>query len=84
MTAAHAHLFRDIAWSTDSVATTTRARAAEIGLDLVELPMWHDVDDADALARLRAETARPGPHYPAPFSAAALARMGAALPRAAE
>lgn len=84
MTRAHAHLFRDIAWSTDNVAETTRQRAAEIGLELVELPMWYDVDDAVALARLRAETALPGPHYPAPASAAALARIDTALPRAAE
>ncbi len=84
MTRAHAHLFRDIAWSTAGVAEATRQRAAEIGLELVELPAWYDVDDAGALARLRAETARPGPHFPAPASAAALTRLDAAMPRAAE
>lgn len=89
MTRAHAHLFRDIAWSTGDVAAATRRRAAEIGLELVELPAWYDVDDSGALARLRAETARPGAHYPAPFSAAALARVDMAcadqaLARAAE
>ena len=35
--APHAAMFRDIAWSTETVADETRARAREIGLDLVEL-----------------------------------------------
>jgi rSAM/selenodomain-associated transferase 1 len=57
MKQAHARLFADIAWSTDSVAETTRARAAELGLEVVELPTWYDVDDHAALTRLIAETA---------------------------
>ena len=32
----HAHLFADIAWSTDSVAAATRARAAALGLEVVD------------------------------------------------
>ena len=48
----HARLFADIAWSTSSVAATTRTRAEELGLDLVELPSWYDIDDAAALERL--------------------------------
>jgi rSAM/selenodomain-associated transferase 1 len=52
---AHAHMFADITWSSETVAAQTRARAAEIGLDLVELPTWYDVDDAAALDRLIAE-----------------------------
>ena len=48
----YARLFADIAWSTSSVAATTRSRAAELGLDLVELPPWYDIDDAAALERL--------------------------------
>jgi rSAM/selenodomain-associated transferase 1 len=60
MKAAHAHLFADIAWSTGSVADTTRLRAAQLGLEVVELPRWYDVDDHAALNRLRAETAMPG------------------------
>lgn len=51
----HEHLFADIVWSTDSVAEATRARAAELRLQVVELPVWYDVDDAAALARLRVE-----------------------------
>jgi uncharacterized protein len=52
----YAHLFADIAWSTDTVAAATRVRAAEAGLDLVELPVWYDIDDAAALDRLVRET----------------------------
>jgi rSAM/selenodomain-associated transferase 1 len=37
MSAPHAHLFEDIAWSTDTVAEATRARARTLGLELVEL-----------------------------------------------
>jgi hypothetical protein len=48
----YARLFADIEWSTSSVAATTRARASELGLDLVELPPWYDIDDAAALERL--------------------------------
>jgi len=81
MRAAHARLFADVAWSTDSVAETTRARAAELGLEVVELPAWYDVDDHAGLRRLAAETQRGhdgelSRPYAAPFTAAALARMG--------
>jgi hypothetical protein len=81
MKAAHAHLFADIAWSTDTVAETTRLRAAQLGLEVVELPAWYDVDDHAALTRLLAETAMPAVAngllpYAAPFTALALAGMG--------
>jgi rSAM/selenodomain-associated transferase 1 len=81
MKAAHAYLFSDIAWSTDSVAETTRARAAELGVEVIELPAWYDVDDQAALTRLLKETAIPEVRngllpYAAPFTATALARMG--------
>jgi uncharacterized protein len=49
---AHAHLFEDIMWSTDSVAERTALRAQEIGLELIILPSWYDVDDAASLYRL--------------------------------
>jgi hypothetical protein len=52
----HARLFADIAWSSSSVAATTRTRAGELGLDLVELPPWYDIDDAAALERLVRES----------------------------
>jgi uncharacterized protein len=81
MKAAHAHLFADIAWSTDSVAETTRTRATELGLEVAVLPAWYDVDDQAALNRLLDETAMPQVSnglipYAAPFTALALARMG--------
>ena len=50
--AAHAALFTDIDWSTGRVAEQTRTRARAIGLPLVELEPWYDVDDAVCLARL--------------------------------
>jgi hypothetical protein len=53
---------------------------------VVELPPWYDVDDAAALQRLLQETAKPASAsfsagdglapYAAPFTAAALARIG--------
>ena len=54
MQAPHAHLFEDIDWSTEVVAEQTRARARALGLEVVELPVWYDVDDRDGLARLLA------------------------------
>jgi hypothetical protein len=77
MKAAHAHLFADIAWSTDSVAETTRLRAVALGLEVVELPSWYDVDDRDALNRLATDTSG----YAAPFTARALAQIGWRSPR---
>ena len=77
----YAHLFADITWSTDTVADATRARARELGLELVELPVWYDVDDHAALIRLLAETSG-APHggslppNPAPATTAALDRLG--------
>lgn len=48
----HRHLFHDIAWSTESVYRQTAERAASIGLELVTLPAWYDVDDAVSLGWL--------------------------------
>jgi len=70
----HAHLFADIAWSTADVAAQTRERARDIGLELVELPHWYDVDDAASLARLIDDLAT-GAHT-APATAACLDRIG--------
>ena len=71
----HARLFADIAWSTGEVAAVTRARAASLGLDVVTLPTWYDVDDVAALTRLVAEHATPEA-YPAPATRACIARIG--------
>jgi rSAM/selenodomain-associated transferase 1 len=52
MKAPHAGLFRAIDWSTQRVAQQTRVRAADLGLALVELEPWYDVDDAASLRAL--------------------------------
>jgi rSAM/selenodomain-associated transferase 1 len=52
---AHAEPFERIAWSTSSVYGETKARCAEAGLEVVELPVWYDVDDAETLAVLERE-----------------------------
>jgi glycosyltransferase A (GT-A) superfamily protein (DUF2064 family) len=84
MKAEHAGLFSDIAWSTATVAAQTRERAAALGLELVELDTWYDVDDNAALQRLMLElsggdgkrdAATP---YHAPATAACLRRLGLA------
>ena len=51
----HAAVFERIAWSTGSVLQETRDRVAEAGLELVELPIWYDVDDGATLRVLAAE-----------------------------
>ena len=61
--APHAAPFSDIVWSTDTVAATTRTRIAGLGLELVELAPWYDVDDAASLARAAAWS---GQGYTAP------------------
>jgi len=77
MKRAHAHLFADIAWSTADVAAQTRARAAELGLPMVELGAWYDVDDAEALARLLSDLSAPDAlGYAAPSTAAFIAELG--------
>jgi rSAM/selenodomain-associated transferase 1 len=77
---AHVHLFADIEWSTERVAEQTLARAKEIGLEMVVLPRWYDVDDAASLHRLmeyfaHGEAGELTP-YAAPASAACVARLG--------
>jgi rSAM/selenodomain-associated transferase 1 len=51
----HAEPFENISWSTSSVfqQTIERVRAAKI--ELVELPLWYDVDDEATLKILTAE-----------------------------
>ena len=70
--APHAAMFRDIAWSTETVADATRARAREIGLELIELEPWYDVDDAASLSVLLGDTAG----YAASATRAAIAHLG--------
>jgi hypothetical protein len=58
----HPRLFEDIPWSTDAVYRLTRARARDIGLAVVEVPGWYDVDDAVSFRMLEDELGgiRPG------------------------
>jgi rSAM/selenodomain-associated transferase 1 len=53
----HPGLFERIAWGAAVVFDQTRARAAELGLRLVALPPWRDVDDIAGLRRLHAALA---------------------------
>jgi hypothetical protein len=69
----HPHLFADIAWSTSSVASATQARASALGLDVVMLPTWYDVDDAASLDRL---VAGADDGYAAPATNAWIERNG--------
>jgi uncharacterized protein len=82
---AYVHLFEDIAWSTEHVAAQTRARAATLGLEVIELPTWYDVDDQDGLQRLLSELrAMPDLAYPAPATCACLDGLGLLTQVAAE
>jgi uncharacterized protein len=81
VTKPHAHLFEDISWSTETVAESTRVRTRELGLELIELAPWYDVDDPVSLLRLIDEIAEPPVRnglrpYGAPATAACLARVG--------
>ena len=68
----HDGLFSDIPWSTPQVHQKTVERAAEIGVPVVNVPGWYDVDDAGSLALLQAELAgEPLPFAPAGSGAAA-------------
>lgn len=78
----HSILFDRIDWSTPLVAEQTRERAREAGLEIIELPVWYDVDDGPSLEILKAEllsgvapsfAALPG--YPAPFTRAFLGNL---------
>lgn len=53
--AAHSVPFEGINWSTESVYAETVERVRAAQLELVELPLWYDVDEATTLARLEAE-----------------------------
>ncbi len=71
---AHRRVFDKITWSTSAVFAQTLERAAEIGLEVVFLPSWYDVDDGASLRRLAAELfGNDGVHsdrcgYDAPFT----------------
>jgi rSAM/selenodomain-associated transferase 1 len=88
---AHPEPFADITWSTGSVFAETVAATKAAGLELVELPLWYDVDDGATLAILSGElldgTPPPFatlPGYPAPHSREFLLQRKADLDRAAD
>src|SRR5947207_1318866 len=51
----HRRLFQDVDWSTERVLRQTLARADELGLPVVVLPSWYDVDCEAALRVLIGE-----------------------------
>jgi hypothetical protein len=55
MKQAHAAPFENITWSTSSVYSETVTAIQRIGVELVVLPLWYDVDDAATLSLLRSE-----------------------------
>jgi rSAM/selenodomain-associated transferase 1 len=59
----HEHLFADIPWSTPRVHRLTVERAAEVGVPVVNVPGWYDVDDAESLALLQSEFAGEPPVF---------------------
>jgi len=52
---AHPAPFTNINWSTPTVADETRDRCRQANLELIELSVWYDVDDAETLTTLNAE-----------------------------
>jgi rSAM/selenodomain-associated transferase 1 len=70
-----AALFSNITWSTDSVAAETQRQARSIGLPVLSLPSWYDVDDPAALRRLMAEFETPGNGYRAAATRARLMEL---------
>jgi uncharacterized protein len=54
----HRQLFENIAWSTELVLDQTKARGAELGVEIKLLPAGYDVDDRVTLYRLRDELIR--------------------------
>jgi glycosyltransferase A (GT-A) superfamily protein (DUF2064 family) len=57
LTQPHAQLFASIPWSTPQVYRRTLERAHEIGLPVVNVPQWYDIDDEYTLRLLQAELA---------------------------
>jgi len=81
---AHTELFHAIDWSTEQVAEQTRQRALALGLEVIDLKAWYDVDDARSLQRLLHEfaldqVAHPASAYPAPVTRAFLEQNAVAV-----
>jgi uncharacterized protein len=79
---AHRAVFEGIHWSTATVYQETVEAVHKAGLELVELPLWYDVDDAESLQVLKnelLEDVRPcfvsADGYAAPHSMQSLEQM---------
>jgi hypothetical protein len=62
----HAGLFTNMPWSTDKVYRLTLERARELGLPVVNVPGWYDVDDAASLRMLTEELSGRRPAFANP------------------
>lgn len=63
LTTPRRRLFEDIVWSTSTVYQRTLDRAREIGLPVVNVPSWYDVDDAASLQMLEDEMSGRAPAF---------------------
>lgn len=72
MSRPHLGVFERITWSTDVVYGETLERAAELGLSVLSLPEWYDVDTPAELDRLHADLSALPAHI-APATRAVLA-----------
>lgn len=79
MKRAHPAVFHQVPWSTGAVYSETRLRAHAASIEVVDLPLWYDVDDGATLRMLEAEllVGSPPPFatlrgYPAPHTRAFL------------
>lgn len=62
----HPELFEDIPWSTETVYALTLERARAIGLPVIALDPWYDVDDSRSYATLEDELDGRPPPFAAP------------------
>jgi hypothetical protein len=62
----HPQVFAGIPWSTGEVYRATVARARDIGLSVVNVSQWYDVDDESSLRMLEAELDGQPPAFAAP------------------
>lgn len=63
LSVAHRRLFEEIPWSTEVVFRLTLERAREVGLPVVVLDPWYDIDDASSYATLESEIAGQRPDF---------------------